>query len=86
MAPADTGKALHTSCSIEKCKEYSQFVRFYHCRSRMIPFSALEISLAGRGRNLSREEAVYEMENLLGFSLEEVPECAIMKDYLEGRQ
>ncbi len=86
VAPADTGKALHTSCSIEKCKEYSQFVRFYHCRSRMIPFSALEISLAGRGRNLSREEAVYEMENLLGFSLEEVPECAIMKDYLEGRQ
>jgi len=84
VAPEDTGKALHTSCSVEKCKEYSQFVRFYGCRSRMIPFSALEISLASRGRNLSREDAIYEMENLLGFSLEEVPECAIMRDFLES--
>lgn len=83
VPPADAGKSLHTSCKIEKCKEYSQFIRFYRCRSRMIPFSALEISLASRGKNVSRDEAVYEMENALGFSLTEVPECAIMCGYLE---
>lgn len=83
VPPRDEGKALHTSCKIEKCKEYSQFVRFYHCRSRMIPFSALEISLASASRNLSREEALREMEEALGFSLTEVPECAIMKAVLE---
>lgn len=83
VAPEDTGKGLHTSCKIEKCKEYSQFQRFYHCRSRMIPFSALEISLASSSRNLSREEAIEEIEESLGFSLEELPECAIMKQVLE---
>ena len=83
VPPRDTGKALHTSCQIEKCKEYSQFIRFYHCRSRMIPFSALEISLASGSRNLSREDAIREMEESLGFSLTEVPECRIMKAVLE---
>lgn len=83
VPPKDADKALHTSCKIEKCKEYSQFQRFYHCRSRMIPFSALEISLASGSRNLSREEAIREMEQSLGFSLSELPECAIMKAVLE---
>lgn len=82
-APDDQGKALHTSCTIERCKEHSQFVRYYNCKSRMIPFSALEISLASRGKQLSREEAIYEMENILGFSLERIPECSIMTDFLE---
>lgn len=86
VAPEDCGKGLHTSCKIEKCKEHSQFSRFYHCRSRMIPFSALEISLAGRGKNLSREDAIREIESSLGFSLEEIPECEIMKRYLRGEQ
>lgn len=84
VPPEEDAKALHTSCSIEKCKEYSQFVRFYNCRSRMIPFSALELAIASRGRNLSREEAVFEMENLLGLSLEAPAECALMHDFLEG--
>ena len=83
VPPQDEGKALHTSCKIEKCKEYSQFIRFYHCRSRMIPFSALEIALASGNRNLSREEAIREMEESLGFSLTEIPECGIMKAVLE---
>lgn len=86
VAPEDTAKGLHTSCKIEKCKEYSQFNRFYHCRSTMIPFSALEISIASRSKNLTREEAVREMESSLGFSLEEIPECRIMCGYLrDGR-
>ena len=83
VAPEDLSKGLHTSCKIEKCKEYSQFIRFYEMRSRMIPFSAIEMCLAGRGKNLSREAAIEEIENSLGFSLEEVSECAIMKEYLK---
>ncbi|HHX80945.1 MAG TPA: hypothetical protein GX692_07775 [Acholeplasmataceae bacterium] len=85
VAPEEKGKGLHTSCSIEKCKEYSQFQRFYHMRSKMIPFSALEIALASRNKNITREEAVYELERVLGFSLTEIPECKIMKDYLGAK-
>lgn len=85
VAPDDSGKGLHTSCKIEKCKEYSQFKRFYTMQSRMIPFSAIEISLASRDKNLSRESAVYELENTLGFSLDEIPECKIMKEYIQEK-
>ncbi len=78
VAPPDDGKALHTSCRIERCKDFSQFRRFYRCESRMIPFSALEIALASRNCGRSREEWIYEMEQLLGFSAEEPPECSEM--------
>jgi hypothetical protein len=44
----------------------------------MIPFSALEISLAGRNCGRTKEELMYEMEHLLGFTLEPLPECALM--------
>jgi len=83
VEPEDGKKALHTSCKIEKCKDHSQFLRFYNCQSRMIPFSAIEISLASRDRALSREDAIYEQETLLGFSLDELPECALMCEYLK---
>ncbi len=83
VAPEESDKGLHTSCKIEKCKEHSQFVRFYNMRSSMIPFSALEIAIASRSNNLSREQATAEIKASLGFSLEEIPECAIMKEYLE---
>ena len=49
----------------------------------MIPFSALEIALASRNKNLSREEALAELNASLGFSLEEIPECAMMKEYFQ---
>ncbi len=84
VAPEDSGKGLHTSCKIERCKEYSQFIRFYNMQSTMIPFSALEISLASRNGNITREQAVYEIENTMGFSLEEIPECEIMKGFFEN--
>lgn len=84
VGPEDTGKGLHTSCKIEKCKEYSQFQRFYHMRSQMIPFSALEIALASNNKNITRDEAIYELKETLGFSLEKIPECKIMEDYLKG--
>ena len=83
VPPEEYDKGLHTSCKIEKCKEYSQFQRFYYMRSDMIPFSALEISLAGRDKALPREAAIAELKSALGFSLDEIPECAIMKEYLD---
>ncbi len=84
VPPEETDKGLHTSCKIEKCKEHSQFIRFYQMRSTMIPFSALEIAIASRSSNLSREEALAEFKTSLGFSLEEVPECAIMREYFQS--
>ncbi|MFR1553963.1 MAG: hypothetical protein ACLSTV_04680 [Coriobacteriales bacterium] len=83
VAPEESGRGLHTSCNIEKCKEYTQFQRFYQCKSQMIPFSAIEISLATRKRNLTREEAAYEIENLLGFSFDEIPEYRQMCEFVE---
>ena len=83
VPPPETDRGLHTSCNIEKCKEYTQFIRFYRMESQMIPFSALEISIASRRANLSRAEAMDELRGTLGFSLEEIPECALMKEYLQ---
>lgn len=83
VPPKDVDKGLHTSCNIEKCKEYSQFTRYYDMRSTMIPFSAIEISLACRDGNITREQAICEMQNSLGFSLDEPCECNIMKDFLK---
>lgn len=83
VAPDNAIKGLHTSCKIEKCKEYSQFSRFYNMRSAMIPFSALEISLASRDGNVTREDAIQEMNEALGLTTEEVAECQIMKEYLK---
>lgn len=85
VGPKDVGKGLHTSCNIEKCKEYTQFQRFYYMRSNMIPFSALEMALASQNKNISKEDAIYEIEEVLGFSLTEIPECKIMKDYLKNK-
>ncbi len=83
VASESLSKGLHTSCQIEKCKEYSQFIRFYNMKSSMIPFSALEISLASRDKNISKEEAIEEIKENLGFSLKEVEECQIMKKYFQ---
>ena len=83
VPPSSDKKSLHTSCKIERCKDHSQFIRFYNCESKMIPFSALEISLAGRNRLNSKDEIIYEMEHFLGFSLDELPECSVMCDYIK---
>lgn len=60
-------KALHTSCKIEKCKEFTQFVRFREMKSRTIPFSAIELSLAVSGGNVPRETALKEIKESSGF-------------------
>ena len=84
VAPEQQEKGLHTSCMIENCKEYSQFVRFYRMESTMIPFSAIEISLASRNKHLTREQAMAELQTALGFSLDEPCACAVMRGYIEG--
>ncbi|MBR3752125.1 MAG: hypothetical protein IKK50_03225 [Ruminiclostridium sp.] len=83
VPPAAGQKALHTSCFIEKCKDHTQFLRFYHCRSKMIPFSALEMALASGRTGRSREEMMEEMEDHLGLTLDPPLECAIMTGYLD---
>lgn len=83
VLPTDADKGLHTSCKIEKCKEYSQFNRYYHMKSRMIPFSAIEMALASQSKCLTKDEAIAEIKKSLGFSLTELPECAIMKEYFK---
>lgn len=52
-------------------------------KSDMIPFSALEIALASRDGNITKEQAIEEMKTALGFTLDEIPECQIMKEYLK---
>ena len=83
VGPEDETKGLHTSCQIEKCKDHTQFIRFYAMESQMIPFSAIEVSLASRGQHISRTQAIHEINNHLGFSLESEPSCQIMVDYLD---
>ena len=64
---AEENKSLHTSCKIEKCKEYTQFMRFRRMESRTIPFSAVELALAVGSGNVPREEALREIEHTTGF-------------------
>ena len=84
VPPSNIGKGLHTSCNIERCKEHTQFVRFYNMQSDMIPFSALELALASRDGSITRENARKELEQEIGFSLEEIAECAVMREYFEA--
>ena len=64
---AEPEKGLHTSCSIERCKEYTQFTRFREMKSRVIPYTAIEMAIAVRDGNLSREEAMREIRTSTGF-------------------
>ena len=43
------------------------------------------MSLASRNKNLTREEAIKEIENSLGFSLEAIPECETMCSFLKEK-
>ena len=81
-APAE-GKGLHTSCKIERCKEWSQFTRFLNMESTMIPFSAIELSLASAAGSVSREQAKNELQLHTGFTTEEPPENRLVMDFLE---
>lgn len=62
-----TDKGLHTSCKIERCKEYSQFAAFTNMSSAIIPFSAIELSIAVSNGSVSREAAINELIKHSGF-------------------
>lgn len=67
---AEPDKGLHTSCSIERCKEFTQFTRFKEMRSRVIPYTAIEMAIAVRDGNVSREDAMREILTSTGFFAE----------------
>lgn len=77
---ADTQKGLHTSCKIERCKEYTQWQAFREMRSPILPFSAIELSLAVSAGNVSREQALYELHHHTGFTVDAPAEMAVMLD------
>lgn len=85
IPPENEMQGLHTSCSIERCKEHSQFQRFRACESRVIPFSALEMALASRKSSVSREEALQEIRSALGFRDEPVCEYRLIQKMLEEK-
>lgn len=80
----DKDKGLHTSCKIERCKDFTQFRRFYDMKSQMIPFSAIELAVASREKHTEKTQAMQEIRKHLGFCLEGVSECQIMAAYLAG--
>ncbi|KAI4453876.1 37s ribosomal protein s26 mitochondrial [Holotrichia oblita] len=73
----DKTKGLHTSCKIERVKEHSQWLRFRNKESTMIPFSAIELSLAVNFGSLTKEEAMLEMENHMGFTIDPPTEYSL---------
>ncbi len=72
--------SLHTSCQIEKCKEFSQYQSFKDMNSDIIPFSALELSIAVNLGSLTREDAIREIKFNSGFSDTAPAETEIMKN------
>ena len=84
-SPISESKGLHTSCNIETCKENSQFLNFYHKKTRIIPFSAVEISLASRNKNITKEQGIEELKTHMGFQLAEVNSCKLIKEYMRKK-
>lgn len=83
-APVE-GKGLHTSCSIERCKEYSQMSQFREMKSRVIPFSAVEMALASASGTVGRAEAVRELKEHSGFTPGPPAEWAEMLAYFQEK-
>ena len=80
-APAKD-KGLHTSCSIEKCKEWSQFSRFRDMESTILPFSAVELALASGSGSVDRETAISELKHHSGFTGKPPAEWEVMVEAL----
>ena len=76
-------KGLHTSCKIERVKEYSQFKKFYDMESTLIPFSAMELSIAVGEGSIAREQAIEELKNYSGFNLKKPDEYKYIDEYFE---
>lgn len=71
-APAGQDSFLHTSCKIEKLKDYCQYKLYKNMKSSAIPESIKEISAAVYLGYITREEGLNEINNT-GYFTE--PEC-----------
>ena len=63
MPPGQKG-LLHTSCRIEKVKDYCQYMRFKNMRSTFFPQSIVEVSAGVYFGLISREEGLQEVREL----------------------
>jgi hypothetical protein len=63
MPPGQKG-LLHTSCRIEKVKDYCQYMRFRNMRSTAFPQSIVEVGAGVSFGLLSREEGLREVAEL----------------------
>lgn len=81
IEPHQSLKGLHTSCNIERCKDFSQLENFKSMRSRIIPFSALELSLAVLSGSVTREGAIKEITKCSGFCASIPDESKLMMDF-----
>lgn len=83
----DTGKSnkgLHTSCDIERCKEFSQLENFKSMKSRIIPFSALELSIAVLNGSITRESAIKEIKKSSGLCTCQPEENKLILDFINN--
>ena len=78
----EAGKGLHTSCSIERCKEWSQFIRLREMETTMIPFSAIEMAIASAAGSVDRAAAIRELKTHSGFREQMPEEHKLMTDAL----
>lgn len=79
----DETKSLHTSCKIERCKEYSQLQNFRAMNSFVIPFSALELAIATGEGSLTKKDALQELYHHSGFTEHPPKEFEYIFDYLK---
>ena len=72
IAPIGQNSLLHTSCKIEKLKDYCQYKLYKNMKSSTVPESIKEISAAVYLGYITREEGLNEINNT-GYGIE--PEC-----------
>jgi hypothetical protein len=78
MPPGQKG-LLHTSCRIEKVKDYCQYMRFRNMRTTSFPQSIVEVGAGVFFGLLSREEGLREVEEL-GYHREPEAMAGLLRD------
>ncbi|HMM38667.1 MAG TPA: hypothetical protein PKB11_07910 [Desulfovibrio sp.] len=82
MPPGQKG-LLHTSCRIEKVKDYCQYMRFRNMRSTYFPQSIVEVSAGVFFGLLSREQGLKEVAEL-GYHHEPEVMAELLEDLKMG--
>lgn len=78
MPPGQKG-LLHTSCRIEKIKDYCQYMRFKNMRATFFPQSIVEVSAGVYFGLISREEGLQEVQEL-GYHREPEVMAGLLQD------